>query len=129
MTKPGNARRRRPRRASATRAPASASYARQTATKTLTQRFRGPIVATAAFDARMGEQFNPWPAPDLEILSAGRRNAPAMPSDLFGGAWPLVCDLAEGAGAPRDYVAITFLTAAASLIGGKRKAKPFATTD
>ena len=86
-------------------------------------------MATAPFDARMGEQFNPWPAPDLEILSAGRRNAPAMPSDLFGGAWPLVCDLAEGAGAPRDYVAITFLTAAASLIGGKRKAKPFATTD
>ena len=86
-------------------------------------------MASAAFDARMGETFNPWPALDMEIMSAGRRPAPTMPPGLLGPAWSLVEDLAEGAGSPVDYVAISFLGTVASLIGGKRSARPYSTTD
>jgi putative DNA primase/helicase len=52
-----------------------------------------------------------------------------MPADLFGGAWQLLSDLAEGAGSPVDYVAIGFLASAASLIGGKRRVRPFSTSN
>lgn len=48
---------------------------------------------------------------------------------MFGPIWPLLSDFAEGAGSPVDYVALGFLTAAASLIGGKRKVRPYAEVD
>lgn len=66
-----------------------------------------------------------WPAPDMYVLSAGRRAPAAMPQELFGSAWPLLGDLAEGAGAPVEYTALAFLSVAASLVGGKRKVQPY----
>lgn len=63
--------------------------------------------------------------PDMDVLRAGRRPAVQMPSDMFGDAWDLVRDLAEGAGAPVDYSAIGFISACASLIGGKRRVRPY----
>jgi putative DNA primase/helicase len=44
---------------------------------------------------------------------------------MFGSAWSLLCDLADGAGAPVDYVALGYLTVAASLVGGKRRVSPW----
>lgn len=84
-----------------------------------------------AFKARVdqAETVNIWPAPDMSILSAGRRSPPALPSDMFGPVWPLLNEMAEGAGAPVDYLAVSFLSVAASLIGGKRKVKPYAIAD
>jgi len=70
-----------------------------------------------------------WLAPDMSVLAAGRRSPPVMPSDMFGPVWPLICDLAEGAGSPVDYTALGFIAVAASLIGGKRRVKPFATSN
>ncbi len=70
-----------------------------------------------------------WPAPDMSVLAAGRRPPPTMPREMFGPVWPLIEDFAEGAGAPVDYVALGFLPAAASLIGGKRRVRPYAEAD
>lgn len=67
-------------------------------------------------------------APDMDILRAGRRAPVQMPAQLFGEAWPLLIDTAEGTGAPVDYAAIGLLAACASLIGGKRRVKPYDTT-
>ena len=67
-----------------------------------------------------------WPAPDMAILSAGRSSPPPMPAGLFRDLWPLMVDLADGAGAPVDYVAMSLIGVAASLVGGKRRVKPFA---
>jgi hypothetical protein len=65
--------------------------------------------------------------PDMSVLASGRRSPPTLPEEMFGEAWPLICDLAEGAGSPRDYVALAFMSTAASLIGGKRRVRPFKT--
>lgn len=62
---------------------------------------------------------------DKSILSAGRRAAVPMPGDMFGAAWPNLQDIAAGTGSPVDYVATGFISACASLIGGKRKATPW----
>ena len=40
---------------------------------------------------------------------------------MFGKAWPELVKLAADKGAPVDYVALSFLTVAASLIGSKRQ--------
>lgn len=66
-----------------------------------------------------------WPAPDMSVLNAGRRDPPVMPREIFGDAWGLLGDMAEGAGAPVEYVALGFLAACASLIGGKRRVQPY----
>jgi hypothetical protein len=66
-----------------------------------------------------------WPAPDMSVLLAGRRPPPALPPAMFGPVWPLLCDLAAGAGAPVDYVAGGYIATAASLIGGKRRVRPY----
>ncbi len=66
-----------------------------------------------------------WGKPDMSMVSAGRFPAPAMPTAMFGALWSLVDDLAEGAGAPVDYVALGMLATAASLIGAKRRVQPF----
>ncbi|MFZ5696160.1 MAG: DUF3987 domain-containing protein [Pseudomonadota bacterium] len=77
-------------------------------------------------------EFNASPAlavmPDMDVLRGGRREAVPMPSDMFGDTWGLMKDLAEGAGAPVDYTAIGFIAAVASLIGGKRKVRPYVTS-
>jgi len=70
--------------------------------------------------------YDIWRSPDMSVLAAGRRAPSKMPVEMFGETWGLIADLAEGAGAPADYIAISFVTAAASLIGGKRKVRPFA---
>jgi putative DNA primase/helicase len=70
-----------------------------------------------------------WPAPDLSVLSAGRRSPPPFPREMFGGAFGVLEDLADGAGSPVDYIGLSFLSVCASLIGGKRKVKPYAITD
>jgi len=80
------------------------------------------------FDKLPLSRVDIWPAPDMSVLAAGRRAAPVMSGEMFEPVWPLLCDLAEGAGSPVDYVALAFIAAAASLIGGKRKAKPFSTS-
>ncbi|MBB4153256.1 hypothetical protein GGQ80_001144 [Sphingomonas jinjuensis] len=66
-----------------------------------------------------------WPMPDMGILNAGRAPPVAMPGDVFGNLWPLIEDLAVGAGSPVDYVGIGVLAVAASLIGAKRRIQPF----
>ncbi len=74
------------------------------------------------------EAVTTWTAPDVSILKGGRSKPVAMPSGLFGALWPLVKDLAEGAGAPVDYVAVSVLAVAASLVGAKRRVQPFPTS-
>jgi hypothetical protein len=69
-----------------------------------------------------------WQVPDMSILSGGRTTPPTMPTDIFGDLWPLIGDLAAGAGAPAEYVAVGVLGVAASLIGAKRRVQPYATT-
>lgn len=66
------------------------------------------------------------PAPDMSVLTAGRRAAVPMTGDLLGDLWPMVESFAEGAGSAPDYPALSLLASAASLIGGKRKAQPYA---
>lgn len=66
-----------------------------------------------------------WTAPDMTVLNAGRRQPVAMPAELFGPAWPLLQAVAEGTATPVDYPAIGYLAACASLIGGKRRVKPY----
>ncbi|MCI1141932.1 DUF3987 domain-containing protein [Sphingomonas sp. WKB10] len=51
-----------------------------------------------------------------------------MPTDIFGSLWPLIRDLAAGAGAPVDYVAVGVLGVVASLVGAKRRVQPCTTT-
>ena len=70
-----------------------------------------------------------WGKPDMAVLALNRRKPPAFPPELFGPLWPLVTDVAAGAGAPVDYAAVGLLAVAAALVGGKRKAVPFATSD
>jgi hypothetical protein len=73
------------------------------------------------------ETVNIWSLPDMSVVNAGRRAPVAMPADLFGPSWPLLSTIAEGTCTPVDYAALGFLSACASLIGGKRKVRPYAT--
>lgn len=71
-----------------------------------------------------------WGTPDASVLDAGRRMPPPFPSETVGAEmWEIVTGLADAAGAPADYVAIGILTAAASLIGGKRRVRPWSNSD
>ncbi|RIV83369.1 DUF3987 domain-containing protein [Aurantiacibacter zhengii] len=74
-----------------------------------------------------GERVSIWPVPDMSVLNAGRRSPVPMPTGLFGDAFSLLADIAEGTSTPPDYPAIAFLTACASLIGGKRRVRPYST--
>ena len=73
------------------------------------------------------ETHNIWSLPDLSVLNAGRRSPVPMPGDLFGASWPLLSAIGEGTCTPVDYPALGFLSACASLIGGKRKVRPYST--
>lgn len=66
-----------------------------------------------------------WPDADMSVLSGGRTAPPVMPSTMLGRMWPLICDLAEGAGCPVDYVAVGVLAVSASLVGAARRIQPF----
>ena len=74
------------------------------------------------------ETVSIWSPPDMTVLNAGRRDPVAMPADLFGPAWPLLAAVAEGTASPVDYAAFGFIAAAASLIGGKRRVRPYASS-
>lgn len=63
--------------------------------------------------------------PDLTIIDGGRRTPPILPQDMFGNVWGECVKLAQDKGAPVDYVALSYLTVCASLIGGKRKVRPW----
>lgn len=76
-----------------------------------------------AFDN--AEQFTGWAPYDPSILDAGRRSPPVLPQALFGSYWDDFQKLAQDKGAPVDYVALGFLVVAASIIGGKRRARPY----
>jgi len=87
-------------------------------------------MSAAAWKGRLdgAEAVTSWTAPDMSILSGGRSKPVAMPSGLFGSLWPLVAALADGAGSPVDYVAVSVLAVAASLVGAKRRVQPFPTS-
>lgn len=74
-------------------------------------------------------KYDGWSPPDMSVLRAGRADPPVMPNRLFGRTWSLIQELAEGAGAPVDYVAASVIAVAASLIGGKRRVRPFDTSN
>lgn len=84
---------------------------------------KGGIVASLA--AAKSE----WPAPDLSILQACRRPAAPMPTELFGPALYVLETIAEGTATPLDYPAAAYLATCASLIGGKRRVRPYATSN
>ncbi len=70
-----------------------------------------------------------WPEPDMSVLNAGRLPPPPMPGGLFGRSWSLLADIAAGTSTPIDYPAMAFLAACASLIGSKRRIRPFPGSD
>ena len=74
------------------------------------------------------EVFNMWPVPDMSVLNSGRRPPVPMPGELFSDAWPLLKLIAVGTASPVDYPAMGYLSACASLIGGKRRVKPYSTS-
>ncbi|MBE5074250.1 DUF3987 domain-containing protein [Erythrobacteraceae bacterium E2-1 Yellow Sea] len=73
------------------------------------------------------ESISIWRQPDMTVLNSGRRDPVPLPADLFGPTWPLLVAIAEGTASPVDYAAIGFIAAAASLIGGKRRVRPYET--
>ena len=73
-----------------------------------------------------GERVSIWSVPDMSVLNAGRRSPAPMPRGLFGEAFSLLADIAEGTSTPPDYPALAFLSSCASLIGGKRRVRPYA---
>jgi hypothetical protein len=79
--------------------------------------------------ASIGGAKSEWPAPDWSILKANRRPALPMPTGLFGPALALLEAIAEGTATPLDYPAAAYLATCASLIGGKRRVRPYATSD
>lgn len=71
------------------------------------------------------EASGTWGEPDMSVLRAGRSEAVPFPLSVLGSMGQLVQDLANGAGAPVDYVAGGLLAVSASLIGGKRWVSPW----
>lgn len=76
-----------------------------------------------------GARAPDWPAPDLSLLNASRQDAVAMPLGLLGPAAETIGSIAEGVSTAIDYPACAYLTACASLIGGKRKVRPYTTSN
>ena len=69
-----------------------------------------------------------WSVPDMTVINAGRRDPVAMPSEIFGPAWPNLRAIAEGTSTPVDYPGLAYLVCCASLIGGKRRVRPYSTS-
>ncbi len=80
----------------------------------------------AAFDN--AQTVSAWGIPDMSVLNEGRRDPVAMPADLFGPSWSLLQTIAEGVCTAPDYPGMGLLTACASLIGGKRRVRPYQTS-
>ncbi len=71
------------------------------------------------------ETIDLWPAPDMTLVNNGRRPAVSMPAELFGPAWSVIEQVAESTSTAPDYAAIAYLSAAASVVGGKRRVSPY----
>lgn len=69
--------------------------------------------------------FTGWGVPDVSVLEEGRRPPPALPSAMFGNAWGELGRIAADKGAPVDYVALSWLVSAASIMGSKRRVAPY----
>jgi len=66
-----------------------------------------------------------WGVPDMSVLNP-RRKPPEFPIGLFRPFWSKwIAEKADGCSAPNDYVAMTLLCAASSLIGCSRKISPW----
>lgn len=83
-----------------------------------------PRSYSAAFAADDVLEF-PATGPDLTIIDGGRRSPPTLPAALFGEVWPECVKLAQDKGAPVDYVALSYISACSSIVGGKRKVRPY----
>lgn len=81
---------------------------------------------SAAFAADDVSVLQAWEQPDLSIIAAGRRKPPALGPTMFGPAWSEFEKLANDKGCPVDYVALGYLSVAASIVGGKRRVRPYA---
>lgn len=76
--------------------------------------------------ADAGDSVAPiWPVPDMSLVDNGRRPAVPMPGEIFGPGWSIINQVADATATAPDYGAIAFLTAAASIIGGKRRVCPY----
>ncbi len=83
----------------------------------------------AAIVASIGIAKADWPVPDRSILQGGRRASAPMPTGLFGPALSVLEAIAAGTATPLDYAAAAYLATSASLIGGKRRARPYSTSN
>lgn len=79
----------------------------------------------APYPEEASDKPAPWGIPDMSMVIANRVKAAQFPGEVLGDLWPLVQDLAEGAGSPVDYVATGVLSVVASLIGAKRWVSPW----
>lgn len=68
-----------------------------------------------------------WPQPDRAFLSQNVP-APIMPLGMFGALAPLIEDLAQDTSSPIDWTACTILGAAGSLLSGRTRVQPHATS-
>lgn len=66
-----------------------------------------------------------WGKPDLSIIDGGRRAPPSLQPAMFGAVWAECEKLAKDKGAPIDYVALSYIAVAASIVGGKRRARAY----
>jgi len=88
----------------------------------VTQRV-GPPATTAS--APMTVAGDAWPEPDLSLLDYRRGDVPGFPVDVLPRFWrDWVCRSAIGAGASVGHVALSLMTAAASLLGSTRQVAP-----
>ena len=81
--------------------------------------------ATGANGGAKGTQTGGWPEPDMSVLAAGREAPPVLPLSLFGPWADWIASAAEAKACPPDFVALSLLTAAATLIGNSRRATPW----
>lgn len=71
------------------------------------------------------EPINIWPVPDMSLVDNGRRPPVPMPGEVFGPVWSIIGEIADATATAPDYAALGYLTAAASVIGGKRRISPY----
>jgi hypothetical protein len=84
-----------------------------------------PGLRPAASAPTAQQQPEDWPPFDRDLLETGVP-APPFPLQLMPGRWQdWISASAESANCPADYVGMTFLPIAASLIGNGRRARPW----
>ena len=68
---------------------------------------------------------NDWPDPDMGVLQGARIAPPRLDLSLFGSLAPVLKEVAEHKGAPVDAAALALLITASSLVGVKRRIRPW----